>query len=439
MSKKIDIPGLTVSAPSSGAGKTTFTLGLLRVLKNNGVKVQPFKNGPDYIDPTFHECASGRKSYNLDTWAMNKEMIKHNISLAKDSDLIVNEGSMGLYDGVSLKGAMGYGSTAEVSKIFGWPIILVIDIAGQAQSAAATAFGFMNYQKIPFGGVILNNVGSLRHENLVKVGMKKHGIKVLGSLPRQKKISMPERHLGLVQANEQKNLEEKIEGFANLVKNNTDILAIKKLAKSKSFLRNNLEESKPPGKIIAIAKDEAFSFIYPHVIEKWKDQGSKIIPFSPLNNESPEEKVDFIWFPGGYPELHLDKISNANKTKAVLKKLAKKVRIHGECGGYMVLGKAIIDQKGKYHSMFGLLSLITSFEKRKLHLGYRLAKLKNEKNNFHNSKVLRGHEFHYSTIIQQKDSELYEVFDANDIKVKETGSYKGNVSGTFFHFLSEYK
>ena len=438
MEKKIiDTPGLTISAPNSGAGKTTFTLGLLRALKNIGLKVQPYKNGPDYIDPTFHECASGRKSYNLDTWAMNEETIKNNISAAADADIIINEGSMGLYDGVSLKGAMGYGATSEISRKFGWPVILVIDTSGQAQSSAATALGFMNYQRVPFGGIILNNVASLRHEKLIKVGMEKIGINVLGCIPRQKEISMPERHLGLVQAKEQPDLEEKIEMFSDLVKNNTEISEIKNLANNISFSRTNDKELYPPGQRIAIAKDEAFSFIYPHIISEWKNQGSEIIPFSPLNNESPNGNTDFVWFPGGYPELHLEKISNANETKKSLKELSKKVRIHGECGGYMVLGEAIIDQKGKYHNMFGLLGLITSFEKKKLHLGYRLAKSKNNRNSSYNSKFLRGHEFHYSTIIKQPDEELYEVFDANNVKVNETGSYRDNVSGTFFHFLSE--
>ena len=433
----IDVPGLTISAPSSGSGKTTFTLGLLRVFKNKGLKVQPYKNGPDYIDPTFHEFASGRQSYNLDTWGMNEGMVKNNIHIAQSADLIINEGSMGLYDGVSYKGAMGYGSTAEIAKKFGWPIILVIDTSGQAQSAGATAMGFLKYQNIPFGGVILNNVASLRHERLVKIGMKNSGVRVLGSLPRQKEISMPERHLGLVQVNEQEQLEEKIETFANLVENNTEVLEIYKLARNRSFPIKKNKQSKPPGQRIAVAKDEAFSFIYPHVINEWKEQGAEIINFSPLNNESPEKNADFIWFPGGYPELHLKKISNAHNTKKSLKKLSKKVRIHGECGGYMVLGKGIVDQKGKFHEMFGLLGLVTSFEKKKLHLGYRLAKPKY--NSINKSKSLRGHEFHYSTILEQPDNELYEVFDANNIKVNETGSFRNKVSGTFFHYLSECK
>ncbi len=437
--RKFDKPGITISAPSSGSGKTTFTLGLLRALKNKGLKVQAFKNGPDYIDPTFHKSASGRKSYNLDTWAMNDKDLNHIIEIASDSDLIINEGSMGLYDGVSCKGASGYGTTSEISIKYGWPIILILDISGQAQSSAATALGFIKYQKIPFGGVILNNVASTRHEKLVKLGMKRHKIEVLGCIPRQAKLSMPERHLGLVQADEQDNLDEKIEKLAELVQNNIEISKIQNLAQNKSFFRKKKIQTQPPGQRISIAKDKAFSFIYPHIFENWKRQGSELFFFSPLNNEVPKHNTDFVWLPGGYPELYLEKISNANKTKKSLRKLSKKVRIHGECGGYMALGSGIIDQRGKYHEMFGLLSLVTSFQKKKLHLGYRLAKSKNHNYKIHNSNILRGHEFHYSTIIEQNDKELYDVFDSNNQKVDETGSYKELVSGTFFHFLSEAK
>lgn len=435
----IDTPGINISAPSSGAGKTTFTLGLLRALRNKGMKVQAFKNGPDYIDPTFHKCASGRKSYNLDTWSMSEKNLKHIISIASASDLIVNEGSMGLYDGVSSMGASGSGATFELSIKYGWPVILIIDISGQAQSAAATALGFIKFQKIPFAGVILNNVASARHERLVISGMNEHQITVLGSIPRQKDLLMPERHLGLVQVDEQEDLEEKIEKFAKLVEENTSISKIKNLARCNTFSEKDAYILQPPGQRIAVAKDSAFSFIYPHIFEDWRLQGSELFFFSPLNDESPDKNVDFVWIPGGYPELHLEKISRAEKTKKSLQKLSQNVRIHGECGGYMTLGNAIIDHKGKHHCMFGLLNLVTSFEKKKLHLGYRLAKLKNDKNRIISSKILRGHEFHYSTIIEQKDQELFDVFDASNKKVLETGSFKNKVSGTYFHLLSESK
>ena len=176
MSKKIDIPGLTVSAPSSGAGKTTFTLGLLRVLKNNGVKVQPYKNGPDYIDPTFHECASGRKSYNLDTWAMHDETLAHLLKRLEESvDLIVVEGVMGLFDGASAFDEKNNGSTASLAEKTGWPVILVVDASSQAQSIAALIRGFLTHnEKVSIGGLIFNRVGSDGHKKVINVAMEKY-------------------------------------------------------------------------------------------------------------------------------------------------------------------------------------------------------------------------------------------------------------------------
>ena len=430
------IPGFIISAPNSGAGKTIVTLGLLRAIKDRGIKVQPYKNGPDYIDPGFHQVASNRKSYNLDTWAMNDELIEQIIEKSDDSALIVAEGSMGLYDGVVQKGFSGLGSTAELSEKFGWPVILVLNVSGQAQSSAATALGFINYNKnINFAGVILNFVASERHEFLIKEGMKLAGINVLGVIPRQKKILLPERHLGLIQAEEIINLDSKIQEYANLIKENVDLDQIIDKAKSTYLSKKDYNLVPPPAQRIALAFDKAFSFTYPHVLDSWIKAGVEVIPFSPLNNEVPNKKVDLIWLPGGYPELYAKDLSEAHLTRDALTRMSKNVKIHGECGGYMSLGNVLIDKNGDNFKMFGLLGLVSSYEKRELHLGYRMAKIKNNFNNYTHFEVIRGHEFHYSSIISQPDSELYEVFDANNKIVKETGSFKGNVSGTFFHAI----
>ena len=436
----IKVPGIIISAPSSGSGKTIITLGLLRALKDKGIKVQPFKNGPDYIDPGFHEIACNRKSYNLDTWAMNDKKMNHIVSNSYDTSLIVAEGSMGLYDGVVQKGSSGFGSTAELSKKFGWPVILVLNVSGQAQSAAASALGFIKYNKsINVAGVILNFVASERHDFLIKKGMEQSGINVLGVIPRQKELLLPERHLGLVQAQEIDSLETKIQTYANLIKNNINLDEIINIAKSNFFTQKSDQIITPPAQRIALASDKAFSFTYPHILDDWKKSGVEVIPFSPLNNEIPDKEADLIWLPGGYPELYAKDLSEANLTKNALKQLSKNVKIHGECGGYMSLGEALIDKNGNVFKMFGLLGLVTSYEKRKLHLGYRVAKIKNNNYNYSEFKVIRGHEFHYSSIISQPDQELYDVFDANNENVPETGSFKENVSGTFFHAISEVK
>ena len=357
----IKVPGIIISAPSSGSGKTIITLGLLRALKDKGIKIQPFKNGPDYIDPGFHEIACNRKSYNLDTWAMNDEKMNHIVSNSYDTSLIITEGSMGLYDGVAQKGSSGFGSTAELSKKFGWPVILVLNVSGQAQSAAASALGFIKYNKsINVAGVILNFVASERHEFLIRKGMEKSGINVLGVIPRQKELLLPERHLGLVQAQEIDSLESKIQTYAKLIKNNINLDEIIDIAKSNFFTIKNDDIIPPPAQRISLASDKAFSFIYPHILDNWKKSGVEIKPFSPLNNEIPDKDADLIWLPGGYPELYAKELSEANLTRNALHKISKDVRIHGECGGYMSLGEALIDKNGNIFKMFGANNLNTN-------------------------------------------------------------------------------
>jgi cobyrinic acid a,c-diamide synthase len=430
--------GLLISAPSSGTGKTTVTLGLLRALRDRGFKVQPFKSGPDYIDPAFHRFAAGRPSFNLDTWAMDSGSLQSIEQKALGSDLIIAEGSMGLYDGVLKKGVTGFGSSAETAKFFGWPVILVIDVSGQAQSAAATALGYLHYNsKVSLAGVILNRVASQRHERYVRRGMEVAGINVLGALPRRGDLVLPERHLGLVQAVEHEDLDKAIVDYANFVEDHIDIPKLVELAKSSHLSEYESEFMQPPAQRIALAQDEAFSFTYPHLIEGWHNAGAEIFPFSPLENQVPDQSADLVWLPGGYPELHAAKIAAADRFFDGLRAHAKTKAIHGECGGYMVLGKCLIDKDGVSHRMADLLGLVTSYEKRKFNLGYRKALPKAPFLNFDRSDCLRGHEFHYSSILDQPDQPLLEITDADGNVLTETGSRRGNVSGTFFHLISK--
>jgi cobyrinic acid a,c-diamide synthase len=430
--------GLLISAPSSGTGKTTVTLGLLRALRDRGFKVQPFKSGPDYIDPAFHRFAAGRPSFNLDTWAMDSGSLQSIEQKALGSDLIIAEGSMGLYDGVLKKGVTGFGSSAETAKFFGWPVILVIDVSGQAQSAAATALGYLHYNsEVSLAGVILNRVASQRHERYVRRGMEVAGINVLGALPRRGDLVLPERHLGLVQAVEHEDLDKAIVDYANFVEDHIDISKLVELAKSSHLSEYESEFMQPPAQRIALAQDEAFSFTYPHLIEGWHNAGAEIFPFSPLENQVPDQSADLVWLPGGYPELHASKIAASDRFFEGLRSHSKTKAIHGECGGYMVLGKCLIDKDGVSHRMADLLGLVTSYEKRKFNLGYRKALPKAPFLNFDRSDCLRGHEFHYSSILDQPDQPLLEITDADGNVLTETGSRRGNVSGTFFHLISK--
>ncbi|MFZ5964805.1 cobyrinate a,c-diamide synthase [Thalassococcus sp. BH17M4-6] len=432
-----DPRGILVSAPASGTGKTTVMLGLLRALADDGVKVQPYKSGPDYIDPAFHLAACGRASFNIDSWAMGPELLSAIAAQATGADICVAEGSMGLYDGVATRGQSGFGSSAETAQRMGWPVVLVVDVSGQAQSAAATALGFRQYNPdLPFAGVILNRVASPRHERLARLGMDRAGLPVLGVLPRRGDLALPERHLGLIQAVEHPDLNAAIAGYAEFLRAHVDLGAIREAARGVPLPATPATLPPPPAQRIALARDAAFSFTYPHLIEGWRAAGAEILPFSPLADEAPDPSADLVWLPGGYPELHAGKIAAAETYRAGLCKHAETRPVHGECGGYMALGEALIDKDGTRHAMAGLLGLVTSYEKRKFHLGYRRAVLRSALPGHAPGAALRGHEFHYSTILDQPDAALADVADADGNAVTETGSFRGHVTGTFFHLIT---
>ncbi|MEO0668954.1 MAG: cobyrinate a,c-diamide synthase [Pseudomonadota bacterium] len=428
--------GLMISAPASGTGKTTVMLGLLRALRDDGLVVQPYKSGPDYIDPAFHRAAAGRASFNFDTWAMDGGLLGGIAAQQAGADICFAEGSMGLFDGVATRGQSGFGSSAETALAMGWPVVLVIDVGGQAQSAAATALGFKSYNPdLPFAGVILNRVASPRHERLTRLGMERAGVTVLGCLPRRGDLKLPERHLGLIQAVEHPDLEAAIAGYASFLRDNVDLDAIKAVAASGPDLAAHPLPT-PPAQRIALARDAAFSFTYPHLLEGWRAAGAEITPFSPLADEAPAPDADLVWLPGGYPELHAGKIAAATTFLTGLRTHAETRPVHGECGGYMALGATLIDKDGHSHEMAGLLGLVTSYETRKFHLGYRRAVLDAPLPGFQPGAALRGHEFHYSTILDQPDAPLAQVCDADGNPVPETGSQRGHVTGTFFHLIT---
>ncbi|KAB2884829.1 MAG: cobyrinate a,c-diamide synthase [Albidovulum sp.] len=431
-------PGLIISAPASGTGKTTVTLGLLSAFRAAGLTVQPFKSGPDYIDPAFHRAASGRASVNLDTWAMGRDRIAGVVAAADGADLILAEGSMGLFDGVARAGEAGTGASADLAALTGWPVVLVLDVSGQAQSAAAVALGFTVLRPdVAIAGVILNRVASPRHEMLVRAGMEAAGIAVLGALPRNPDVSVPERHLGLVQAEETPELDRIVAEAGTFIAANLDLDALRAAAGRTQLDAAAPVPVTPPGQRIALARDAAFSFVYPHLLDGWRRAGAEVVPFSPLADEVPDAAADCCWLPGGYPELHGPELAAAARFRRGLRRFAETRPVHGECGGYMAMGEAIVDREGRRHAMAGLLGLVTSFEKRRMHLGYRLADLAAQMPGHRPGARLRGHEFHYSTILAQPDMPLARVTDANGEPVPETGSRRGHATGTFFHLIAE--
>jgi cobyrinic acid a,c-diamide synthase len=431
--------GLVISAPASSVGKTTLTLALARAYRSRGLKVQCLKSGPDYIDPAFHTVATGRVSVNVDSWAMERDAILHLAGRGADADLVLAEGSMGLFDGVAVRGASGTGATADIAELTGWPVLLVIDPSGQAQTAAAVAAGLRGFRAgVKLAGVVLNRVASARHEDLVRHAMTSVGIPVFGALPRHAEIALPKRHLGLVQAEEQAEVDGLIAEAARFVAEHVDLDAV--LRSAHAWAPQPAAGGfavKPPGQRIALARDAAFSFIYPHMLEAWRNAGAEIMMFSPLADEGPDAGADVCWLPGGYPELHAGRIATNRQFLGNLRAFAESRPVHGECGGYMVLGHALTDADGVRHEMAGLLGLETSYAKRRMHLGYRLAELAAPMPGQRAGARLRGHEFHYSTIASQPDTPLAVVRDANGATVAETGSRRGHATGTFFHLIAE--
>lgn len=434
--------GLLISAPASGTGKTTLTLGLLAAFAARGLVVQPFKSGPDYIDPAFHSAAAGRPSVNLDGWAMGRDMLLGLASDADGADLIIAEGSMGLFDGVAQAGAFGTGASADIAALMGWPVILVLDVGGQAQSAAAVALGFAAMRDdVRLAGVVLNKVASPRHEALVRDGMTRAGVTVFGALPRHAGIALPERHLGLVQASEHAGLGDFLAKAGAFVAAHVDLDALQKAAAGHA-VQHAPAPIRPPAMRIALARDAAFSFAYPHLIDAWRRAGADILPFSPLDDQSPDPSAQVCWLPGGYPELHAGRLAAAQHFRAGMQRFAATKPVHGECGGYMAMGAGLVDSTGARHEMLGLLGLETSFASRKMHLGYRAASLLAPLPPFGAGTLLRGHEFHYASILLQPDAPLAHVTDANGAPVAETGSLRmqaqgGLATGTFFHLIAE--
>ena len=430
-------PGLIIAAPASGSGKTTLTLALLAALRRRGRIVQPYKCGPDYIDPAFHAVAAGRASFNLDSWAQGRERFDALLEAATDADIALAEGVMGLFDGVASQGAWGTGSTADIASATGWPVVLVLDVAGQAQSAAAVALGFARYRDdVTISGVILNKVASERHAALVRDGFARIGVRVFGAVARDTALTMPERHLGLVQAQEDPALPARLATLADLVERDVELSAIEAAARpTRRQPPAAAPRMVPPGQRIALARDVAFSFVYPHLLQGWRAAGAEIITFSPLADQPPDPSCDVAWLPGGYPELHAGRLAAASRFADGIRAFAQTRPVHGECGGYMTLGAGLIDAAGQRHPMLGLLGLETDFAQRLLHLGYRTATLRAPIPGHAGGSTLRGHEFHYARVVAQPDEPLADIRDASGVATAETGSRRGHVTGSFFHMV----
>lgn len=412
------ISNFLIAAPSSGTGKTTLTLGLLRALKNRGLKVQPFKCGPDYIDTKFHTMVSENNSVNLDLFLSSNQHVKQLYNkYAGSADVSIIEGVMGLFDGYDKM----KGSSAEIAATLEVPVILVVNAKAVAYSVAPLIYGFKNYYKnINLIGVIFNFVGSESHYKFLKEACSDVGVQSLGYLPKNTEMEIPSRHLGLT-LDEKYRFDEFADKVASIVEEYIDIDTLLEITKSKiksvnetSFI-SALNELK-----IAVAQDEAFNFVYHENIENLKKLGT-ISFFSPLR-DSKLPDADFVYLPGGYPELYAKQLSENTDMLSSMKQYAEHGgKILAECGGMMYLSSTIIDSKGKTYPMVNVLNQVASMENMKLKLGYRQF--------CYNNIEFKGHEFHYSDIRSEGES-IVPIYTAKGIKVNtKLLRYKNVIAG----------
>lgn len=385
--------GFLIAGTNSGIGKTTVSMGLMKAISRN-YNLSPFKVGPDYIDGKFHEYATGNKSYNLDFFLMGENGVKQSF-VEHHKDFSIVEGVMGLYDGID--NSLDNGSSAHISRILNLPVVLVVDGVGKSTSIAAQVMGYQNFDKrVNIIGVIINKVSSEKTYKILKEAIEKYcNIKCFGYIPKLDDISVRERHLGLIQADEIENLNKKIEKLEIEIRKTVDIDLIYRTAEISekiSFISEKLPQ-KYSGLTMGIAKDNGFSFYYNDNIEFLEKLGVKIKYFSPINDKKTPENLDILYFGGGYPENFCEELKkNISMKKSIQDFHEKNGVIYGECGGFIYLSQKLITVEGKKYEFVGLIDTIIEMTSR-LNIG-RFGYINIEYKGFHG----KGHEFHYSKI-----------------------------------------
>ncbi len=420
-----------IGAASSGSGKTTFTLGLLRALRNRGMKVQPFKCGPDYLDTKHHAAAAGQTSYNLDTFLASREHVRELYDrYSEQTDVCITEGVMGLFDGYDNM----LGSSAEIAGLLQLPVILIVNARSTAYTVAALLYGFKHFRpEVKIAGAIFNFVGSESHYAYLKQACHDAGVEALGYLPKCQDIEIPSRHLGLNIDNEFC-FDEFAERIAAQIVQTVNIERLLAITSSSLQGKTTVSSEKAkqshnipaPTLRISVARDEAFNFIYPENIRALEKQG-RITYFSPLRDACPPPS-DFIYLPGGYPELYLEQLSqNLSMRRSLLDYCEQHGPLYAECGGMMYLGEYITGGDGKDYPMCGFLPQGATMKNMKLQLGYRKVRFQGEE--------YRGHEFHYSHLIPHTSdfSSVAEVSNARDQKVSTAVFQKDKVIATYVH------
>ena len=427
---------MVIAAISSSSGKTAVTMGILSALKERGFLVQPFKIGPDYIDPSFQKAASGKVSHNLDLFMMGKEGIYDVYQKASErSDISVVEGVMGLYDGSGMKSMEG--STASVAKLLSIPVILVLDAKAMSKTAAAVVLGVKEFDRdVDLRGVILNRVSSARHYELIESSiMEKTGVPCLGYLPEDPVMEFQSRHLGLqLDPLYEGGISEKMTNMGKFIENHLNLSQLLNLTtKASDPFQRELpigDYNEKKGLLrLGIAEDEAFSFYYEDNLEQLRQKGVLLIPFSPLRDKRLPERLDGLYFGGGFPELHLRELEeNCSLREEIRRKLEQGMPAFAECGGYMYLTQGIRDKEGTFHKMVGFFEGSCEMTDTLQRFGYTSIRI--------GSYEAKGHEFHHSRWVGQKEKEqeflCTKHFGSRD-ELYRTGQKRNNCYGSYVH------
>ncbi|WP_299755280.1 cobyrinate a,c-diamide synthase [uncultured Chloroflexus sp.] len=440
------LPRLLLAAPMSGSGKTTITAGLIAALRRRGLRIAPFKCGPDYIDPGYHALAAGQPCYNLDSWLIPPDQIAGVLARRSvEADLAVIEGVMGLFDGYA--GTDDTGSSAHIARLTATPVIIVLDARAMARTAAALIAGLYDFdRRVHIGGVILNRVGSPRHAALIRDAVEQTvGVPVLGYVPRHDALTLPERHLGLVPVAEPGRWQEWLSEAAAQVEQTIDLDRLLAVAHTAPPLPAPAPPTLAPVSavrpVIAIARDEAFNFIYPDNLDLLQVAGAELAFFSPLHDTALPAGTAAIYLCGGFPELFADQLSaNQAMLAAIREAAAAGMPIYAECGGLMYLTETLIDQYGQAFAMAGVLPGYSRMTPR-LTLGYRTIAAQAETWLWRTGETVRGHEFHYS-VWEARPTDLPPLYaclpDALRPQVVNEGVVIGQVLASYIHmhFLS---
>jgi cobyrinic acid a,c-diamide synthase len=439
----MNIPRLVIAGTSSGVGKTMIAAGLIAALRETGRRVQPFKCGPDYIDPGYLTQAAGLPCRNLDSWLLSRDSLIELFShAANEADISVVEGVMGLYDGRN--GLESSGSTAEVAKWLRAPVILVVDVAKMSGSAAAIVLGYRQLDpEVNLAGVILNNVGSPAHLRWVTEAVaRKTGVPVFGYLPKNAEIRLPERHLGLVPAAEKRELNGCMAGITEQVRSTVDVTAISRLAGMTESLPP-VTESLFPRKVasglvnIAVARDEAFNFYYQDNLDLLVARGAELRFISPLRDSSLPVDTHGVFIGGGFPEMYAGELeANTGFKRALAEAAGAGMPIYAECGGLMYISRGITDFEGNRYTMTGLTPGWTVMQKQRVRMGYAVAEALRDSILAQRGKRLRGHLFHWSKLLEPPElteKAAYRILEPEEQLEGFVAGPRSNILGSYLH------